>query len=214
MLAIGTAARTRCSAASMPAATWAAVSVARTAIFAATRIESGLMCTVRMWMTRSTSGPSSSAATIFRCISALAASPISKLFISTARIAAAAASSTPMASEPAPSHWPLPVSADSVTPANANASPIRAARSSSRTTGSSGALVRRMKVPQFRSPRTLLASLTPVRSEKPSSTADRARTIRATRGERIGSGFRILCRPSYTEKAAPTVNSITDTTNP
>ena len=67
-----------------------------------------------------------------------------------------------MANEPAPSHLPLPVSVASATPVNANASPIRAARSSSRTTGSSGALVRRMKVPQLRSPRIGLASLTPV----------------------------------------------------
>ena len=66
------------------------------------------MCTVRMWMTRTPSGPSSSAAMIIRCISGLAASPISRLFISTARMAAAVASSKPMPSEPAPSHLPLP----------------------------------------------------------------------------------------------------------
>ena len=180
----------------MPAATCAAVSVPRTPIFAATRIVSGLMCTVRMWMTRRTSGPSSSAAMIICCISALAASPISRLLTSTARIAAAVASSKPMPSEPAPSHRPLPVSQDRVTPANANASPIRAARSSSRITGSSGALLRRMKVPQLRSPRTLLASLTPVRSEKASSTADRTRTMRATWGARIVSGCTILRMPS------------------
>ena len=101
-----------------------------------------------------------------------------------------------MASEPAPSHLPSPVSVASATPVKAKASPIRAARSSSRTTGSSGALVRRMKVPQLRLPRTLLASLIPVRSENASSTADRASTAKATPGERTGSGFRILCRPS------------------
>ena len=99
-------------------------------------------------------------------------------------------------------------------PANANASPIRAARSSSRTTGSSGALLRRMKVPQFRPPRTLFASPMAVRSENDSSTKDRASTTNAISGERISSGLMILWMPSYTEKAAPTVNSMTDTTNP
>ena len=154
------------------------------------------MCTVRMWMTWASSGPSSSAATIRRCTSGLADSPISRLFISTARMAAAVASSRPMASEPTPSHRPLPVSTDSPTPANANASPIRAAVSSSRTTGSSGDLVRRMKVPQLRSPRTLFASRMAVRSENPSSTADTASTMKAISGERISSGLMILCMPS------------------
>ena len=195
-MAMGTAARTRRSAASIPAVICSAVSLSRTAIFAATSTASGLMCTVRMWMTRTTSGPSSSAAMIIRCMSGLADSPISRLFISTARMAAAVASSKPMASEPAPSHRPLPVSTDSATPANANASPIRAAMSSRRTTGSSGALVRRMKVPQLRSPRTWFASLIPVRSENASSTADRASTPKAIAGERTASGFRILCTPS------------------
>ena len=71
-----------------------------------------------------------------------------------------------------------------------------------------------MKVPQLRSPRTWFASLIPVRSENASSTADRASTPKAIAGERTVSGLRILCTPSYTEKAAPTVNSMTDTTNP
>ena len=119
-----------------------------------------------------------------------------------------------MASEPMPSHRPSPVSTDSATPANANVSPIRAAVSSSRTTGSSGALVRRMKVPQLRPPRTLFASPMAVRSENDSSTKDRASTTNAISGERISSGLMILWMPSYTEKAAPTVNSMTDTTNP
>ena len=78
--------------------------------------ESGLMCTVRMWMTWTSSGPSSSAATIRRCTSGLADSPISRLFISTARMAAAVASSRPMASEPTPSHRPSLVSTDSAHP--------------------------------------------------------------------------------------------------
>ncbi len=133
---------------------------------------------------------------IIRCMSALAASPINKLFISTARMPAAVASSAPMASEPAPSHLPSPVNTDSATPANANTSPIRAAMSSRRTTGSSGALVRRMKVPQLRLPRTVFASLIPVRSENASNTADRARTPKAIRGECTVPGFSILCTPS------------------
>ena len=110
MVAIGTAARTRFSAASMPATICAAVSSGRTATFAATTSESGPMCTVRRWMTRASSGPSSSALTIMRCMSGLADSPISRLLISTAKMAAAVASRIPMATEPAPSHRPLPVS--------------------------------------------------------------------------------------------------------
>ncbi len=73
---------------------------------------------------------------------------------------------------------------------------ISAARSSSRTTGSSGALVRRMKEAQPRSPRTRFASRIPVRSENPSSTADSASTTKSITGDRTGAGFRILCRPS------------------
>ena len=53
-----------------------------------------------------------------------------------------------------------------------------------------------------------------VRSENDSSTKDRASTTNAISGERISSGVMILWMPSYTEKAAPTVNSMTDTTNP
>ena len=68
--------------------------------------------------------------------------------------------------------------------------------SSSRTTGSSGAFVCRMKAPQLRSPRTRFASAIPVRSEKASSTAARARTPKATTAECTGSGFTILCMPS------------------
>ena len=43
-------------------------------------------------------------------MSALADSPISRLLVSTAKMAAAVASRIPMATEPAPSHRPLPVS--------------------------------------------------------------------------------------------------------
>ena len=53
-----------------------------------------------------------------------------------------------------------------------------------------------------------------VRSKNDSSTKDRASTTNAISGERIASGVMILWMPSYTEKAAPTVNSMTDTTNP
>ena len=101
-----------------------------------------------------------------------------------------------MASEPAPSQRPSWVSTASPTPVKASASPIRAAVSSSRTTGSSGDLVRRMKVPQLRSPRTAFASWMAVRSENPSSTAEMASTMKGTSGERISSGLVILCTPS------------------
>ena len=103
MRAIGTAARTRRSAASIPAATVSARSYGRTAIFAATSRLSGPMCSVRRWMTRSTSVPSSSAATIARSTSVLADSPISRLLVSTARMTATQASNAPIASDPTPS---------------------------------------------------------------------------------------------------------------
>ncbi len=99
-------------------------------------------------MTPWISGPASIAVTICRSAVLLADSPISRLLISTARITATIPSRTPMASDPTPSHLPLPVSADSPMPSSAKASPTSAAESSSSTAGSSGALACRMKLRQ------------------------------------------------------------------
>src|ERR1039458_9494033 len=73
---MGTAARIRRSAASIPAAITAAVSFWRTAIFAATSSVSGPTCSVRIWITRSTSGPHSMAVTIAASTPALADSDL------------------------------------------------------------------------------------------------------------------------------------------
>ena len=80
----------------------------------------------------------------------------------------------------------------STTPKRANASPISAAESSSRTAGTSGALARRMKRmirrPGLPSPPAWCDSLIAVRNENPSSTAAMASTTSATTGEVIFSG--------------------------
>ena len=118
-------------------------------------------------------------------VSALADSPISRLFISTASTAATQPSSTPMASEPAPSQTPSPVITVSATPAVANTSPVSAAMSSSRMAGSSGALARRMNAVQLFRPRTSFVSCTAVRSEKLSRPIAMTSTTNATAGELI-----------------------------
>ena len=147
---------------------------------------------VRRWMTHSTSGPASSAVTMSRSTSSPADSPISRLFISTARMTATQPSSTPIASDPAPSQASLPVITVSATPAVASNSPASAAMSSSRIAGSSGALARRMNASQLSPSRCSLDSRTAVRSEKLSSTMAIARTANATTGECTGSGWVIL----------------------
>ena len=192
---MGTACRTRRSAASIPVATRAALSAPLIAILAATSRLSGPMCSVRRWMTHCTSGPASSAATMARSVSALADSPISRLFISTASTAATQPSSTPMASDPAPSHTPSPVITVSATPAMANTRPVSAAMSSSRMAGSSGALARRMNADQLLRPRTSLVSCTAVRSEKLSRPIAMTSTTNATTGELMCSGLMIFGCP-------------------
>ena len=107
-------------------------------IFAPMSSSSGPMCSVRMWMRRFTLGSTSMAATIF-CWSAVeAASPMSRPFISIARITAMTMSRTPMASVPTPSHTGSSVTWAMLTAARARTRPTRAPKSSSRTTGSSG----------------------------------------------------------------------------
>jgi len=194
---MGTAARMRRSAASMAATTTAAESSGRTAIFAATSSVSGPTCSVRRWMTRSICGAHDSiAATMAASVTALADSPISRLFISVARITATLPSSTPTASDPAPSQRASPVIVVSVTPANAKISPASAAESSSSTAGSSGALACRMKLRRLRPARRRLVSAIAVRKEKASSTSAMASTPNATAGLVMCSGWAMRAMPS------------------
>ena len=95
--------RTRCSAASIPAATASARS--EPADRDLRRHQQALRAHVEGPQVDHplTSSPASSAATIARSASALADSPMSRLFVSTARIVATTASSAPIASDPAPS---------------------------------------------------------------------------------------------------------------
>ena len=146
-------------------------------------------------------------------MSGLADSPISRLFISTASTAATQPSRIPIAIDPAPSHLPLPVIVDSVTAISAKPRPISAAKSSSSTTGSSGALARRMKARQLIRPRDWFDWLIAVRNENASSTIATPSTANATTGESTSSGCLIRLMPSYSEKIAPTTNSTTATMN-
>src|SRR6476619_3429638 len=77
--AIGTAERTRRSAASMALATCSPVAVAFTAILAATNNSSGPRCSVLIWMIDSTPSPAS-AFWIARWCARLALSPMSSDF--------------------------------------------------------------------------------------------------------------------------------------
>ncbi len=159
-----------------------------TPTLAATSSESGPTCSVRRCITCSNCEPSSIAATMARCISGLADSPISRLFISTARTAATQPSSSPIAMDPAPSHRPSSVTVDKITAHNAKPRPIRAAKSSSSTTGSSGALARLMKAPHLTRPRDSFDWLMAVRNEKASRPIATPRTMNATTGETTFSG--------------------------
>src|SRR5215204_1818790 len=89
-------------------------------------------------MTRRTPGDRPKAASIRRCRSGDAASPISRLRISIARTTAMHNSSPPIASVPSPSKTGLPVTNARTMPSNANSRPSSAPESSSSRTGSSG----------------------------------------------------------------------------
>ena len=89
---------------------------------------------------------------------------------------AAQPSSRPTATDPTPSHLSFPVSWESSTPRKARKSPMRAAESSSSTTGSSGVFVRWTNCRQPRPPRTSFASRIAVRSENDSRIIDRPST--------------------------------------
>lgn len=174
--AIGTAARMRASAALMASATSVAVSWPSTAILAATSSSSGPRCRVRMWITRVTTSPSTTAAAIFSTSSVPAASPSSRDLVSAASTIAMMISRTPIHRVPMPSQTPSPVSRAMPTPARARTRPTSAPRSSSRTTGSSGALARLMNWPHDSVPRISFDSLIAVRNEKLSAMIAKTRT--------------------------------------
>ena len=186
-MAIGSAARSARSAASMVAATSAAVAPGGTAIFAATSSSSGATCSVLRWMIRSMPGADATASRMRATDWGVAASPRSRLLTSMPRITATDTSSAPMTAEPTTSKYRLWVSSASPTPANATARPSRAARSSSRMTGSSGAFARRMNAHQLWSPRTLFVSMMAVRNESDSMTIARPSTISGTYFQRLVS---------------------------
>ena len=165
MRASGTASRTRPSASSMARATPSIGRPGATAIFAATSSSSGPMYCVRMWMTRCTESPASRPDTILSSTGAETPSPISRLFISMIRMTAMTPSRMPMAMVPSASKTGLPVTTDSPTPSRARTSPIRAPKSSSSTTGSSGTLDWRMNCHQVRLPLILRDSTMAVRNE-------------------------------------------------
>ena len=74
---------------------------------------------------------------------------------------------------------------DSVTATKANTRPSSAARSSSRITGSSGDLARRMNAQYDESPLILLVSMIAVRNEKDSSTIAMPSTTSGTHHQRL-----------------------------
>ena len=118
-------------------------------IFAVTRISSGPMCCVRMWISRSTPSLASIAPTIEALASRPAASPISRPFISIISTTAMTINSTPMLIEPTASQRASPVVSAIAIPPSARRSPTWAPMSSSSTTGNSGCFVVRMKVHQL-----------------------------------------------------------------
>ena len=183
-------------------------------ILAPTSSSSGPMCWVRMWIRRCTLGSISMAAAIFSWSVTLADSPMSRPFISIASTMAMPIRSRPIDSVPMPSHRGSPVMCETVTAVRAMTRPTRAPRSSSRTTGSSGCLVRRMKPHQL-SCGSLTAedSMTAVRNDHSSSTIATSRMPMATFTDSSSWGWRIFSTPSKTANMPPTLNRISATTN-
>ena len=101
-------------------------------------------------------------------------------------------SRVPMHRVPMPSQTPLSVASAMPTPSRARTRPIRAPKSSSRTTGSSGALARRMNSIQDSVPRVWLDSLMAVRKEKPSATMAKIRTPTGQYQWSMACGWRIF----------------------
>src|SRR5581483_9257760 len=157
--ASGTSARTAASARAMAPST---------AILATTSRSSGPRCSVRRWITSSTPGVPSRAAQMAAWTAGAAASPIRRLFVSTASTKAMQPSRTPMARLPTASNRGFPVSSARPTPTRAKARPSSAPVSSRRTTGSSGTLAWRMNSGQASSPFSSRLSRIAVRREEAS----------------------------------------------
>ena len=142
-----------------------------------------------------------------------AASPMSRLCISTASTMAMIASRMPMAKVPMPSQRAFPVTSETMTDTNAITSPSIAPKSSSRMTGSSGDLERRIKDTQEALPRTALDSFTAILNENASSTIAPPKMPMASPRLLRCSGWRILLVPSQMANTAPSMNSTRATTN-
>jgi hypothetical protein len=82
------------------------------------------------------------------------------------------------------------------TPSSASVRPVSAAKSSSSTTGSSGAFAWRMNATQPCLPRTWFDSLTAVRKEMPSSTIAMTSTRIGSQAFSSSCGFWIFSSPS------------------
>ncbi len=126
MRAAGTARRTLVSTRLTASVTSTIDRPSTSSILAATSSSSGPRCWVRMCSRRVTLGSISMAA-VMRCTSwSEADSPISRLFISMARIVAMTSSRMPMHSVPMPSHTASPVTSEVVTAARARTRPTSA----------------------------------------------------------------------------------------
>src|SRR5688572_2018159 len=136
---------------------------------------------------RSTPGVPVSAPAIRATASGLAASPSSRLLVSIARAIATATSSRPIMTVPITSKMPLWVSSVMPTPNSAKIKPSSAAKSSSKITGSSGALAARMNLFQVCLPRVLLDSLMAVRNERLSATIAATRITTGTHHHLLSS---------------------------
>ena len=115
--------------------------------------------------------------------------------------------------EPIASNRGSPVATARPRPVIASASPTIAPESSSRTTGSSGFLVRRMKSRHPAPSRSGAASRAAVRSESPSRTTATPSTTNPTPGLSTPWGVRSFSTPSNNENIAPREKSTRATTN-
>jgi hypothetical protein len=168
---------------------------------------------VRRWITEGTPSPTS-AARIASTSARVADSPSSSDFVSTASTTAITTSSTPIPAEPIASQRPSSVTSVIETPNSAMTRPISAPKSSSSTTGSSGAFAVRMYCTQDCFPRVWFASRIAVRKDSPSITiAASSTTIGTQCQEWIGCGSANLCHASYSANSPPRLNSTIDTMN-
>ncbi len=149
-----------------------------------------------MWMMPVTVAPSTIAASIFAVSSGPADSPSRSDLVSAASTSAIRMSRTPMQTVPMPSQTPLPVSRARPTPPSASTRPMSAPKSSRRTTGSSGALARRMNWDQECEPRSSLDSWMAVRKEKLSAMIANTSTPTGQYQCSISCGCLIFSKPS------------------